>query len=272
MNYIKIKNWELHQHYKDRNPPWIKLHNTLLTDYEFSCLKDASKLQLIMLWVLASQLNNKIPNDEKWIGSKLNLRSKIKLKPLIDTGFIELYQDASTTLADSKQDACLETETETYKKAETETARAFGEFQNIKLTNNEYENLLKTHGRDKLDLGIEILGDYIEAKGKRYSSHYAVLKKNSWVWERVAEQSDDSTPYKRKWKDYSEREQDFMRTAKEIIEGYEAALDKKGYFTTIWDKYKDTPKLSDKHVVNYCRDMICKAKGAKIKIDTGVKQ
>src|SRR5690606_19747530 len=33
--YLTVKNFERFQHYKDRNPPWIKLYNDLLDDYEF---------------------------------------------------------------------------------------------------------------------------------------------------------------------------------------------------------------------------------------------
>ena len=114
---IHVRNWEKFQHYKDRQPPWIKLYNQLLTDYEFSCLQDASKAHLIGIWLLASQMNNVMPNDPKWIAQRINATGKIDLKPLIDGGFLRVEHDASETLADCKQNACLETETET----ETET-------------------------------------------------------------------------------------------------------------------------------------------------------
>jgi hypothetical protein len=55
MNYLRVKNWTEFQHYKDRNPPWIKLHRTLLDDYEFSRLQDASKAHLMLIWLFASQ-------------------------------------------------------------------------------------------------------------------------------------------------------------------------------------------------------------------------
>jgi DNA-binding NarL/FixJ family response regulator len=34
-NGYSVKNFERFQHYKDRSPPWIKLYNELLDDYEF---------------------------------------------------------------------------------------------------------------------------------------------------------------------------------------------------------------------------------------------
>lgn len=111
--YFSVKNWEDFQHYKDRSPPWIKLHRDLLRDYEFSCLQDASKLLLMQIWLLASQLDNKIPTDTKWLGRQLPYDGEINLKPLFDMGYILPAQDDSNTLAGRKQSAIEETETET---------------------------------------------------------------------------------------------------------------------------------------------------------------
>lgn len=121
MEYIKIKNWEELQHYKDRTPPWIKLYNHLLDDFEFSCLPDASKAHLLSIWLLASRTGNKIPNNAKWIGNKINATEDVDLKSLISLGFVEVIpsennelhnaeQDASKMLHNAEQDACLERE------------------------------------------------------------------------------------------------------------------------------------------------------------------
>ena len=112
MNYLSVKNWEEFQHYKDRDPPWIKLHRRILDDYDFSCLHDASKAHLILIWVLASQVNNKIPNDEKWIRNKTGVRDKIDINTLIDKGFLICKRDDSKSIAECS----LKTEAETDKK------------------------------------------------------------------------------------------------------------------------------------------------------------
>jgi len=119
MRYFRIKNWEKFQHYSERNPPWIKLYNNLLDSYEFSQLSDASKGHLVAIWLLASRSKNKLPWDEKWLATKISASSKINLTQLLQFGFIEEIQalpstesDASNTLANCEQNACLETETE----------------------------------------------------------------------------------------------------------------------------------------------------------------
>jgi len=114
MNYLSVKNWQQFQHYKDRSPPWIKLHRDLLRDYDFICLQDASKMHLMLIWLLASQLDNKIPYDEKFIRNQIGIDSKVNLNDLINKGFLIVD---SGVLADCKQGAMLEAEAE----AETET-------------------------------------------------------------------------------------------------------------------------------------------------------
>lgn len=110
MAYLKVKNWTEFQHYKDRDPPWIKMHRKLLNDYEFSRLQDASKLHLMLIWLLAAQFDGRIPDDAVFLQQKLSLKSKPDLKPLIDGGYLIMEQDDSDTLADRTQDAMPEAE------------------------------------------------------------------------------------------------------------------------------------------------------------------
>lgn len=103
MDYLKVKNWGEFQHYKDRNPPWIKLHRTLLDDYEFSCLQDASKAHLMLIWLFASQKNGLIPDDPGFLKMKLGLEVEPDLKSFKDHGLLIPEQLASKVLPDRKQ-------------------------------------------------------------------------------------------------------------------------------------------------------------------------
>lgn len=91
-NYFKVKSWGDFQHYKDRNPPWIKLHNHLLDNYEFECLPDASKAHLLCIWMLASRTQNKMPMDPQWIKRKIGASENVDLEILVKYGFIETNQ------------------------------------------------------------------------------------------------------------------------------------------------------------------------------------
>ena len=111
---LKPKNWAVFQHYKDRCPPWIKLHRDLLIDRDFMRLPIASKAIAPLLWLLASEHKDGIFDASiEELGFRLHITDKEYdqgLKPLIDKGFFVI---ASGVLALSKQVAIPETETET---------------------------------------------------------------------------------------------------------------------------------------------------------------
>lgn len=54
MNIVP-KNWRNFQHYKDRNPPWIRLHKGLLDDLEFHQLSPYASKLLVLMWLMASE-------------------------------------------------------------------------------------------------------------------------------------------------------------------------------------------------------------------------
>lgn len=112
VGYVEVVNWERFQHYhKGRKPPWIKLYNSLLDgDYDFEQLSDTSKLHLILIWLLASRLDNKIPADEAWLKRKLMVGGPVRLKPLLDAGFL---RHASDVLDSCEQRARPEVDTDT---------------------------------------------------------------------------------------------------------------------------------------------------------------
>lgn len=86
--FVSVKGFERFQHYKDRAPPWIKLYNELLENYEFGRLPDVAKGQLLCIWLLASRTENKIPADAQWIGSKIQATSPVDLPLLLDLGWL----------------------------------------------------------------------------------------------------------------------------------------------------------------------------------------
>lgn len=111
---VRVKNWRQFQHYKQRRPPWIKLHRELLDNYEFSCLPPASQALAPRLWLLASEsAEGEIPDDLAELAFRLRASEKdvaFALKGLSDKGFIEGYHHASATLAERKQNLTAEVE------------------------------------------------------------------------------------------------------------------------------------------------------------------
>lgn len=122
------KNWPEFQHYKDRNPTWIKLHKALLDDSAFQRLPVASRALAPMLWLLASE-----SKDGQFDATASELAFRLRqtereieaaLKPLIDKGFFTVLQAASDLLADGKRDASPEERRE-------ETEKSKGRFEDF---------------------------------------------------------------------------------------------------------------------------------------------
>jgi len=119
---LQPKNWAVFQHYKDRCPPWIKLHRDLLNNRSYICLPIASKALAPMLWLLASESKDGVFDgslDE--LVFRLHISPKEYqdgIKPLIDKDFFVVV---SGVLAERNHNAIPETERETETKREKKT-------------------------------------------------------------------------------------------------------------------------------------------------------
>jgi len=138
MALIAAKNWAEFQHYKDRDPSWIKLHKKLLDDFDFQCLPVASRALAPMLWLIASESKEGIIDAEpKKLGFRLRMTPKEvtdALNPLIDGGFFSVLQDASDPLARPERGASPEKEEERRDREEENKracARAFEDFWTV---------------------------------------------------------------------------------------------------------------------------------------------
>jgi len=102
---FKIKNWAEFQHYKDRNPAWIKLHMSLLSSADWVALDDKSRVLAIACMLIASKTKDgSFENKPDYIQRVAYLNSKPDFKPLLACGFLvstceELQADASTLQA-----------------------------------------------------------------------------------------------------------------------------------------------------------------------------
>jgi hypothetical protein len=123
---MKIKNYNKFQHFKDRRPPWIKLHRELLDQRDISLISDRSFRVLIGLWLLASE-------DETMEGclpeiTEIAFRLRMPESDIIKS-FQELRHfvvDVDIKMISERYQVDVpetETETETETKRERETER-----------------------------------------------------------------------------------------------------------------------------------------------------
>lgn len=189
MRHLCVPNLSQWQHYKDRNPPWIKLHSDLLRDYNFSFLPDKTKAHLMLIWLLASQIDNIVPDDADYIQRMTGMKEKPDLKLLIQKGFLSYVagckQDASDMLAECEQGAMAETEAET--EVEKETTRKRVTLDGLSV-DHIAEWLAQKRGQGKyLDHDehfiLEYFRNYCKSKGKTYADYIAGYR-NAFEWDR----------------------------------------------------------------------------------------
>jgi hypothetical protein len=107
-DFFRVRDLDKRQHYSNRNPPWIKLHTERLEDPDFANLPDNTKAHLLLIELLASRMENRLPLDERFIRSRINARSAVNLSLLLNQGFIERI--ASAPQAEGEQPATPERE------------------------------------------------------------------------------------------------------------------------------------------------------------------
>jgi hypothetical protein len=116
---MKIKNWTKFQHFKDRRPPWVKLYRDILDDLEWHELDPLAAKVLVMLWLIASENEGRIP-DNKTLAFRLRL-TEMKTKEIIIKLSHWLEQDDISTISEQYQSDSTETERETETKKEKKT-------------------------------------------------------------------------------------------------------------------------------------------------------
>jgi len=108
----RIRNWAEHQHYKDRNPPWIKLSNGLLTSEDWVTLSDASRVLLIASMLLASRTgrSGEFCGNPEYVKRVAYLNKLPDFDPLVKCGFLEVSGDALQNASNMLQNASSEGE------------------------------------------------------------------------------------------------------------------------------------------------------------------
>ena len=106
---FSVKNWDKFQHYGGhRNPPWVKLYNSLLDDLDFYFLSPNTKLLYIFLLLFASKTGNHMTLNFQFLSSKTNISvTEETIRPLFEKEFLlaACKPKASKSLATCEQDA-----------------------------------------------------------------------------------------------------------------------------------------------------------------------
>lgn len=121
--WIWIPNWERFQHYKDRNPPWIKNYVEILSKEDYLDLSSHRRGVLHGIWVAYALSHCRLRGDARSLSSRLRVRVKTTdVQSLNHAGFIELL--ASSVLAERLQNASTTRDTRARADARSQEAEA----------------------------------------------------------------------------------------------------------------------------------------------------
>lgn len=128
MSHYRIIEWATYQHYKDRSPPWIKLHRELLTSRTWVTLSNDSRALAIACMLVAADTDNEIPADPSYMRRRAYFDAVPDFAPLVAVGFVELVGDnkdlAMPTQADASTMLANGTECSSESEGEAEQSRA----------------------------------------------------------------------------------------------------------------------------------------------------
>jgi len=101
MTVISLKNWSRHQHYKNRDPPWVKLYRDILTSESWVVGTDLSRLLQVACILLAARYSNQIPRSWNVLRKVTSLdcteaEFEAALAHLISTNFLEIQVRVAT--------------------------------------------------------------------------------------------------------------------------------------------------------------------------------
>lgn len=106
--WIVIPEWNKFQHYKDRDPKWIKVYTRLLSDPAYVNLSFPQRGLLHGLWHLYARSARDVPDNTSYLSRQLGGKVLRKsLESLYDAGFIEF--SSSKPLAETDESASPET-------------------------------------------------------------------------------------------------------------------------------------------------------------------
>jgi len=118
----KIPDWDVFQNYKDRRPPWIRFHRTLLDNRKFQSLPLSARAMLPMMWLLATETQDYMSGIVDLSDEDICFRLRVtqaelekNIESLVSNCFIEVVR-FDTDLYESvsqRQNTEAETKTET---------------------------------------------------------------------------------------------------------------------------------------------------------------
>ena len=93
---LKFTHWEFYQHYKDRDPPWIKLHVSILSSSAWVRLDNCGRVLAIACMVIASKNKGQFEADAQYLKRVAYLDFEPDFNALVTCGLCEIVSQNKT--------------------------------------------------------------------------------------------------------------------------------------------------------------------------------
>lgn len=102
MEYVRVRNWERYQVYKDGRPmKFFRVETSILDDPSFCELANDTACPVFRVMAYAARTGNKIPNDPKWLQAALHLNRAPNIEKMLNAGFLEIENGSVQNRTDS---------------------------------------------------------------------------------------------------------------------------------------------------------------------------
>lgn len=127
-------------------------------------------------------------------------------------------------------------------KKKKERKKSYGEYQNVKLLDKEYQSLIRDYGSSTEDI-IKYLDEYIEMKGTKYKSCYMAIRK--WVAEAVKQKASKTTTRKEMVPEWMNKK----------LEAGEMTKEQQEEMDNLFKEF-DSPKLASKERIEEIKERL----------------
>jgi len=179
VQFLRVKNWDTFQQYKDRDPKWIKVHRDLLYDYEFDRLEEVAQIHLVKIWLLAAKLGNRIPNDPVWVARQIGAKSKVNINQLCTNGFLIPYESVQNGTETYLEEEVYKEEEEREEKPRIKRAPAKTRLAETELPDTWRAYCITKRPDLDPDAAFENFRDYWTGHGKAMANWLATWQR--WV-------------------------------------------------------------------------------------------
>lgn len=181
---LRVKAWQTHQSYKDRKPPWIRFHKSILENYKYHRMSANARALLPMLWLLASEDEDPVSGLIRIGYEEIAFRLRLSTED-VDSGVAECVKgefieeislcDESVTNPLPIRNETVTPETET----ETETERAIRSLPELEKhpLDGKYRTWFEENcpSVSRIELREELVL-YCRSKGKIYKDYWATMQ------------------------------------------------------------------------------------------------